>query len=47
MKFVNASETNPLVVEANPKNSDAFANTPIADGTGYIYVPAILYNRYK
>lgn len=29
MKFVNASETNPLVVEANPKNSDAFA-------TGYL-----------
>lgn len=29
------------------ENSDAFADTPIASGTGYIYVPAVLYNSYR
>lgn len=28
-------------------NSDAFADTPIANGTGYIYVPDALVNSYK
>lgn len=29
------------------ENSDAFANTPISEGNGYIYVPAVLYNGYR
>ena len=29
------------------ENSDAFANTKISEGTGYIYVPAVLYNKYR
>lgn len=29
------------------ENTDAFSNTPIADGTGYIYVPAALVDTYK
>ena len=29
------------------ENSDAFANTPIAEGNGSIYVPAVLYNKYR
>ena len=28
-------------------NTHSFANTPIANGTGYIYVPAALVERYK
>ena len=28
-------------------NADAFSNTPIANGTGYIYVPDNLVNDYK
>lgn len=28
-------------------NADAFDNTPIADGTGYIYVPSALVDSYK
>ena len=28
-------------------NSDAFNDTPIANGTGYIYVPSALINSYK
>lgn len=28
-------------------NKDAFEETPIANGEGHIYVPAILYNKYR
>lgn len=28
-------------------NTNSFANTPIANGTGYIYVPAALVDKYK
>lgn len=28
-------------------NTDAFSNTPIASGAGYIYVPAALIDSYK
>lgn len=28
-------------------NINALENTPIANGTGYVYVPAILYNKYR
>ena len=32
---------------ATLSNADAFSNTPIASGTGYIYVPAALVDSYK
>jgi hypothetical protein len=28
-------------------NNEVFTSTPIADGTGYIYVPAALVDTYK
>jgi hypothetical protein len=31
----------------NLKNTDAFTSTPIASGTGYIYVPSALIDSYK
>lgn len=32
---------------SNLRNANAFANTPIASGTGYIYVPDDLVEQYK
>ena len=35
------------ITVANLENSNAFSNTPIASGTGHIYVPANLVEQYK
>lgn len=49
--FMNASKLTSLTLGANSvatlQNSNAFTNTPIANGTGYIYVPSDLVESYK
>ena len=49
--FQNCSNLNTLILRggtvAELKNTGAFLSTPIKSGTGYIYVPASLVERYK
>lgn len=49
--FMNASKLTSLTLGANSvatlQNTNAFTNTPIASGTGYIYVPSDLVESYK
>jgi hypothetical protein len=49
--FIGASSLATLVLSADAvctlENTNAFTNTPIANGTGYIYVPAALVDTYK
>lgn len=49
--FMNASTLTSLTLGANSvatlQNTNAFTNTPIASGTGYIYVPSDLVESYK
>lgn len=49
--FMNASTLTSLTLGANSvatlQNTNAFTGTPIASGTGYIYVPSDLVESYK
>ena len=49
--FANCSALVSLILRDNTlstvSNTSAFGNTPIASGTGYIYVPGALVNTYK
>lgn len=49
--FMNASTLTSLTLGANSvatlQNTNAFTGTPIASGTGYIYVPSDLVDSYK
>ena len=49
--FVGCTNLAILILRADQvctlSNADAFTNTPIANGTGYIYVPDNLVNDYK
>lgn len=49
--FQNCSKLTELIllrdIAANLIDVNALANTPIADGTGYIYVPKVLLEDYK
>lgn len=49
--FMNAKALTSLTLGANSvatlQNTNAFTNTPIANGTGYIYVPSDLVESYK
>lgn len=49
--FYNCSSLNTLVIRKSTRidlsNINSFTNTPIAAGTGYIYVPAALVDSYK
>lgn len=51
--FYNCTSLDTLILRSPKKcammgnNSDMFYNTPIAKGTGYIYVPSALLNSYK
>ena len=49
--FYNCSKLATIIIETNSvatlKNVNVFTNTPIANGIGYIYVPANLVESYK
>lgn len=49
--FLNCSALTAVILRstsvATLSNSNSFNGTPIANGTGYIYVPAALVDRYK
>ena len=49
--FYNCSALTTLILcsetMATLRDTNAFTNTPIASGTGYIYVPSSLINSYK
>lgn len=49
--FENCSNLDTLVLKSNTKinliSTSAFTNTPIASGTGYIYVPSALLSEYQ
>ena len=49
--FANCSQLATLVLRSETRcslvNTNAFKSTPIASGTGYIYVPAALVDSYK
>lgn len=49
--FTGCTNLNVLILRAETipwlTNSNAFTNTPIASGTGYIYVPSTLVSSYK
>jgi hypothetical protein len=49
--FMSCSALTTLIIRSTEqcylRNSNAFSSTPIASGTGYIYVPAALIDQYK
>ena len=49
--FTSCSKLDTLIIRTNTLctlvNINAFTNTPISTGTGYIYVPAALLEEYK
>ena len=49
--FQYCSKLNTLILRSGTMatlgNTNAFSNTPISSGTGYIYVPAALVDSYK